>query len=129
MSDVLLKNSELKEHAVEWLCSSDQLRALREIITGTPTSGTASRDLLVSHCIYLMSSLNNNQAPMDLVADVPGLGADLMTSISTTAKNHGPDADYASAQNVSENEESEGEESEGQVSKKVKLEDAELEHV
>ena len=81
MSDVLLKSSGPKEHALEWLCSSDQLRALREIITGTPTSDTAGRDLLASHCIHLIPGLNNNQAFMDLVADLPELGEDLITSI------------------------------------------------
>lgn len=120
MSDILLKNSEPKEHALEWLCSPSQLRALREIITGTPTSDTAGRDLLISHCIHLLPGLNNNQAFMDLVAGLPGLGADLITNIYN-GKDHDSDADYASAQDVSEDEESEGE-----VSKKVKVEEAEL---
>lgn len=126
MSDILLKNSELKEHALEWLCSPNQLRALREVITGTPTSDTAGRDLLVSHCIHLMPGLNNNQAFMELVADLPGLGADLITNIYN-GKDHDSDADYASAQDVSEDEEFEDEESEGKASKKVKSEDVELE--
>lgn len=124
MSNILLKNSEPKEHALEWLCSPEQLRALREIITGTPTSDTADRDLLVSsHCIRLMPGLNNKQAFMDLVADLPRLGADLLTNIYN-GKDHDSDEDYASAQNILEDEESEGEDSE---IKKVKSEDAELE--
>lgn len=123
MSDILLKNSVPKEHALEWLCSPDQLSALRKITTGTPTSDTAGRDLLISHCIHLMPGLNNNQAFMQLVADLPGLGADLITNIYN-GKDHDSDADYASAQDVTEGEESEGEDPE---IKKEKSEDAELE--
>jgi hypothetical protein len=120
MSDILLKNSEPKEHALEWLCSPDQLRALREVINGTPKSDLAGRDFLISHCIHLMPGLNDNQAFMDLVADLPGLGADLITNIYN-GKDHDSGADYASAKDVSEEEESE---SEGEGSKKVKSEDA-----
>lgn len=105
MSDILLKNSEPKEHALEWLCSPDQLLALREVITGTLTSDTAGRDLAVSHCIHLMPGLNNNQVFMDLVADLPGLGADLITSIYN-GKDHDSDVDYLSAQDMSEDEDS-----------------------
>jgi hypothetical protein len=123
MSAILLKNSGPKEHAVQWLCSADQLRAVREVITGTPANDTAGRDLLVSHCIYLMPGLNNNRAFMELVADVPGLGADLISNIYN-GKDHDSDADYASAQDVSEDED---EESEGEGNEKVKSEDAELE--
>ena len=106
VSDILLKNSEPKEHALEWLCSSNQLHALREIITGTPTSDTAGRDLLISHCIHLMPGLNNNQAFMQLVADLPGLGADLIANIYN-GKDHASDADYDTSMDVSEEEESE----------------------
>ena len=67
-----------------------------------------------------MPGLNNNQAFMDLVADLPGLGADLITNIYN-GKDHDSDAGYASAKDVSEDEESE---SEGEESKKVKSEDA-----
>ena len=123
MSDILLENSGPKEHALEWLCSADQLRALREVITGTPTNDTAGRDLLISHCIHLMPGLNNNRAFMELVAEVPGLGADLITNIYN-GKDHDSDADYASAQDVSEDED---EESEGEGSEKVKSEAAKLE--
>lgn len=111
MSDILLENSEPKEHALEWLCSPDQLRAIREIITGTSTSDTAGRDLPVSHCIHLMPGLNNDQAFMDLVADLPGLGADLIANIYN-GKDHDSDADYASAKDMSEDGESENEGSE-----------------
>lgn len=121
MSDILLKNSEPKEHALEWLCSSDQLHAIREVITGTPTSDTAGRDLLVSRCIHLMPGLNNDQAFMDLVADLPGLGADLIANIYN-GKDHDSDADYASAEDMSEDEESENEDPE-KGSEGVKVED------
>jgi hypothetical protein len=104
MSDILLINSEPKDHALEWLCSSDQLRALRKTITDTPTNDTAGRDLLVSHCIHLMPGLNNDQAFMQLVADVPVLSADLITHIHNR-KDHDSDADYLSAKDVSEDEE------------------------
>jgi hypothetical protein len=127
MSDILLRNASPKDHALEWLCSPDQLRALREIITGTPTSDTAGRDLLVSHCIHLMPGLNNNQDFMQLVADLPGLGADLIGHIYN-GKDHDSDADYASAQDVSEDGESENGVSEEEgpgigKAKGVKLED------
>jgi len=122
MSDILLKNASPKEHALEWLCSSDQLGALREIITGTPTSDTAGRDLLVSHCIHLMPGLNNNGDFMQLVADLPGLGADLIGHIYS-GKDHDSDADYASAQDMSEDEESENEDQEQEGAAKVKPED------
>lgn len=121
MSDILLKSSEPKEHALEWLCSPDQLHAIREIITGTPTSDTAGRDLIVSHCIHLMPGLNNNQAFMDLVADLPGLGADLIANIYN-GKDHDSDADYASAEDMSEDEEPENEDRE-EKSEAVKVED------
>ncbi|GAB7324542.1 hypothetical protein MBLNU13_g08446t1 [Cladosporium sp. NU13] len=125
MSDILLKNSKPKEHALEWLCSPDQLRALREIIIGTPASNTAGRNLLVTHRTHLMPGLNNNQAFMELVADLPGLGADLITNIYN-GKDHDSDADYASAQDVSEDEESEDEDSEIE---REESEDAEIEDV
>jgi hypothetical protein len=129
VSDILLKNSSPKEHALEWLCSPDQLRALREVINRTPKSDLAGRDLLISHCIHLIPGLNDNRAFMDLVADLPGLGADLITNIYN-GKDHDSDADYASARDMSEDEESENEDSEGEGSSKgkakaVKLEDDE----
>ena len=73
-----------------------------------------------------MPGLNNDQDFMQLVADLPGLGADLIGHIYN-GKDHDSDADYASAQDVSEDEESENEASEGEgpnlgKAKGVKLE-------
>jgi len=123
MSDILLaSNSRSKIRALGWLCSSDQLHALREIITGTPTSDTAGRDLLISHCIHLMPGLNNNQAFMQLVADLLGLGADLVAHIYN-GKDHASDADHDSAMDVSEEEDSESEAPEEEAPKDMKSEE------
>lgn len=111
MSDILLKNCKSTKHGLEWLCSSDQLLALRQIITGTPTGDTAGRDLLITNCVDFMPGLNMNKAFMQVVADVPGLGADLIASIYN-GKDHESDADYLSAKDETEVEDSEDEGSE-----------------
>lgn len=74
------------ESASAWVVSPDCLSSLRQIHAGTTTSDTEIRGLLVAHCVEWndrMRALVNNHDFIQLITEVPGLGADFIARIYT----------------------------------------------
>jgi hypothetical protein len=93
MSDIVGSYYGHDDRALAWRGSSDHLDSLYQIHSGTPASDTEGRSLLVTYCVDRLQALSEDVAFMQLVADVPGLGAELIVH-KYTAKDHDPDEEY-----------------------------------
>jgi hypothetical protein len=81
------------DRALAWLGSSDHLDSSYQIHSATPTSDTRGRSLPVTYCVDRLRALSENIAFTRLVADVPGLGAELIAH-TYTAKDQDSDDEY-----------------------------------
>jgi hypothetical protein len=93
MCDIVRFYSDHSDRARAWLGSSDHLDSLHQIHAGTPTSDTGGRDFPVTYCVNRLHFLSDNDAFMQLVADVPGLGAQLIAH-KYNGKDHDSDEEY-----------------------------------
>ena len=83
-----------KDRMKAWLGSPDHLDAVREMIAGTTSDDTEGRNLLIDWCADRMDDLHKNEPFMQLVAEVPELGADLIAHFYNKKDRYDSDADY-----------------------------------
>jgi hypothetical protein len=82
MDDILRQNWGINDNALSWVSSPDYMSAVRQIYTGTPANDLhGGRDLIICHFVNRLRTLVKKDAFVQLIAETPGLGADILAHL------------------------------------------------